>query len=261
MTAVPWLSIITVVKDDREGFLQTCHSVNAQDLTDVEYVVIDSSAESVEIQNCIAEFEFANCTYEWVEPKGIYSAMNHALELAKGTFVMFLNAEDTFFAASVISETRASFATSPLSWGFGTVEIIETSGSSIIAPTWDYTKEQKTLFSRGLFPPHQGTFVKRETLIEIGGFDTRYSIAADYAAFLNLSKTSKPLELDTIIATFHEGGLSTHQWQQSFEEFHRARVEIFRPHGLLKWRELLNTTLQLGKVWIARKVLSRFRNH
>ena len=41
----PWLSIITVVKDDPEGFARTAESIAGQNLKGVEWVVIDGSGK------------------------------------------------------------------------------------------------------------------------------------------------------------------------------------------------------------------------
>jgi hypothetical protein len=42
----PWLTVVTVVKDDPAGFAATVESLAAQDLSAVEYVVVDGSADS-----------------------------------------------------------------------------------------------------------------------------------------------------------------------------------------------------------------------
>jgi len=44
MTA-PWLSVVSVVKDDLLGLARTLRSLSQQDRTDVELVVVDSSAD------------------------------------------------------------------------------------------------------------------------------------------------------------------------------------------------------------------------
>jgi hypothetical protein len=46
---------------------------------------------------------------------------------------------------------------------------------------------------------------------------------------------------DFVIATFAEGGVSTTRWQESFRQFHAARISILRPSGALAIRERWNT--------------------
>ena len=44
-----WLSIVTVVKDDSEGFSRTARSLHGQNLDGVEWIVIDSSVDPSKI--------------------------------------------------------------------------------------------------------------------------------------------------------------------------------------------------------------------
>ena len=50
----PWLSIITVVKDDPQGFARTAESIAGQNVTGVEWVVIDGSANAAVIPGILA---------------------------------------------------------------------------------------------------------------------------------------------------------------------------------------------------------------
>lgn len=259
----PWLSIVTVVKDDHQGLLETLRSLELQDLEEVEHVVIDSTGhsmnEATRSLSAIAEVNLSTSaqTYEWIEPSGIYPAMNRGLELAAGNYIYFLNAGDTFFDASVLASTRQELLATDVSWAFGAVEIQEASGNSVVTAKWDYQAEKRTGFSNGFFPPHQGTFAKRSSMLNLGGFDISYKVAADYAMFLRLSLESDPRELSFPIARFSEGGTSTRDWKLSFREFHSARQSILHLTGMNSLRERMNTSLHYCKVWIVREVLRR----
>lgn len=250
----PWLSVITVVRDDVEGFRRTLASLSAQDLEGVEFVVIDGSSDPAGIPQALGS---VHARYQWVAPSGIYPAMNAGLEAASGEFIYFANAGDTFASDLVLARVRPLLAGQ--SWGFGPVEIVEQSGRTVVTPRWDYSRERAALFSRGHFPAHQGTFVRRELLLAVGGFDTSYAIAADYAMALKLSTIAEPVEIDVVIAQFHEGGTSTQRWQESFREFHRARREILAPTGLDAARERWHTGTHFGAVWLGRNVVAPLR--
>ena len=235
MSSAPWLTVITVVKDDLDGFTRTLRSLSAQDLSGVEYVVVDSSTDRREIPDALASaLAFApdgtgasgaarSGSVTWVPPAGVYAAMNTGMSLASGDYLYFLNAGDELASADVLSSLRAAVSDSSPAWLFGDVEILGTDGSRVITPPWDYASERTRAFSGGYFPPHQGTVVRADLLREIGGFDTSFTIAADYAAFLRLASLADPLRLDVVIARFHEGGVSTQRWARSLAEFHRAR--------------------------------------
>jgi len=251
---VPWLSIVTVVKDDIEGFQRSIDSLSQQSLAGVELVLVDSSASALEIPAFLSDYLITDYQSEWVEPQGIYSAMNRGLELARGDYIYYLNAGDSFFDQSVIGDLGALVAESSPAWIIGRVQILEQTGASVTSAVWDYETEKKALFARGLFPPHQGTVVKTEALRSVGGFDERFAIAADYAAALSLSQVHDPLITERVIATFFEGGISTTNWQDSFREFHFARQEVFAPRGLAALEERFRYWRHFLSVWLVRKV-------
>ena len=253
----PWLSIVTVVKDDSEGLQATAASIAAQDQVDIEWVVIDSSADSDAVSSLVAQSGIANARAVWVDPEGIYPAMNVGLADARGTYIYFANAGDTLRGGKALTNVGRAVLDHEPAWLFAPVEIIQRDGTVVVTPHWDYAKEKAHLFSRGLFPPHQGTVVKTEVLRSIGGFDTQYTIAADYAAFLRLSQVADALQISYVLATFREGGASTQNWQQSFAEFHRARLAILQPTGTDRLREQASTWWHHGKVFAYREVINR----
>ncbi len=192
-----------------------------------------------------------------MEPQGIYTAMNQGIAASSGDYLFFLNAGDTFHSANTLAQARAALIKNDPQWAFGRVQIIGLDGVVTTTPDWNYRDHQKALFAQGNFPPHQGTFVKRSALESIGGFDTSYQIAADYAAFLRLSQLSDPELLDLTICDFTEGGASTTQWRESFIEFHRARRQVFQPSGYVAAREYAHTIWQIATVGIYRGVWSK----
>ena len=252
-----WLSVITVVKDDPEGFARTCASLREQDATGIEWVVVDGSADADEVPELMGyASDDLTTVYEHREPAGIYPAMNHALSLASGEYAYFLNSGDRLQDASVLRRVGEVLAASP-EWAFGPVAIEEVGGGTVITPPWDYERERAVSFSRGLFAPHQGTFARTEVLRAFGGFDTSYRVAADYAVFLRLSLVADPVHLPFVIATFSEGGTSTLKWQESFREFHRARVAILGPTGVAALRERWETLAHYALVYTHREVRPR----
>lgn len=250
-----WLSIVTVVKDDPDGFARTCASLAEQDLSEVEWIVVDGSSDRESIPALLARSDSPSAVYRHEAPRGIYAAMNSALEAASGDSIYFLNAGDALASPAVLALVRETLGDA--TWAFGPVEIEDVSGSVVVTPRWDYASERRRGFSRGLFPAHQGTFTRTSALRGIGGFDTSYRVAADYAVALRLALLATPVELPFVIARFREGGTSTVQWQKSFQEFHRARREILKPSGTAALREKWETARHYALVYAHREVRPR----
>lgn len=259
VSASPWLSIVTVVKDAPDELARTLASLAGQDLTDTEYWVIDSSKDPQQVPAMLESCAVAaHC--DWTEPAGIYPAMNLGLARARGHYAYFLNAGDELLPGA-LAKVREIADQSDARWLIGTVEIVAENGSSVTTPAWDFPAEQRALFARGQFAPHQGTFASVTDLRRIGGFDPSFQIAADYAAFLGLSKLGAPVMLPFPVARFHEGGVSTQRWRESFREFHRARRSILRPRGPAAARELFESVRHFAAVWLYRGVWSKVARH
>lgn len=257
----PWLSVITVVKDDRTGFEATRTSLLAQQVAGVEHVVVDGSTDRFEIPTVLDATAGSGppTAYSWVPPSGVYTAMNAGIQAASGEYVYFANAGDRFYDESVLAYVRQITEAQSPAWMYGEIAIRDTHGHTVVTPRWDYAKEKAACFSRGRFPAHQATFVRRTSLLEVGGFDTRYRIVADYAAFLRLSERWTPVYLDLIVATFSEGGLSTQSWRESLREFHRARIGVLRPTGARAVRERFETLRQKAAMGLYRGIVRRPR--
>lgn len=246
----PRLTIITVVMNDPSGMTRTLASLATQDLTDVEYVVVDSSNDRQLIPHLLTSSTITG-TVIWTEPRGIYSAMNEGLRHATGDYVYFLNAGDEMIEGSVSTVMRALDRNS-FEWAHAPVEITDSHGGSVVTPAWDYEKEREYAFARGHFPAHQGTVVLTETLRSMGGFDETYQVAADYAAFLTLTQRGAPAIIATPLARFHRGGVSTTRWARALREFHRARREILDLHGDTARRERISTLRQVAATAVHR---------
>ena len=252
--SAPWLSVVIPVRDDETGLRRTVASIAAQDLDGVEVLVVDSSRDHETVASVCSDI----ADMMWVDQQGVYPAMNAGLERATGTYVQFLGAGDALHDPAVLDRVR-NVADAGAPWMFGPVRIIDADGSSSVTPRWNYTAERNALFARGLFPQHQGTFVRSELLRDLGGFSSAYRIAADYALFLRLSQIADPVQLNFMVADFYAGGLSTDQWRESFREFHRARLEVFGPSGLAAVREQWDYRALFARVWAYREVVAPLR--
>ena len=248
----PWLTVVTVVKDDPVGFERTAASLAGQALAGVEWVVVDGSGDAEGIPRLIGGAPGPAARYEWCPPAGVYAAMNTGLARVTGTYVLFLNAGDALHDDAALATIREVVDRDRPVWLYGQVCFVSPDGRETIPPPFDYAAERSVGFSRGRFPPHQGTVVSTRALRDIGGFDTSYRIVADYAALLRLSMLADPSTTDAVLATFVEGGISSTSWRASIGEFHRARREILRPSGVAALRERTETTLQFARIGVAR---------
>ena len=155
MNQAPWITVVTVVKDDPEGLTRTYSSLAVDKDDGVEYLVVDSSSDRTAVDQALEESGLQP-RVQWMPPEGIYRAMNKGLALARGTYVYFLNAGDEI-APGALSHIRSRLQTTNAAWAFGPVEIVGTDGTVTVTEAIDIKEERMHCFARGRFPAHQGT--------------------------------------------------------------------------------------------------------
>lgn len=107
-------TIATVCYNAGQLLSPTIHSVEEQDYAHVEHLIIDGNSQD-ETLALIHHYQERNsrasiqhdivCRSE--PDEGIYDAMNKAIELATGDYILFLNAGDTFHHNTLLSEIAA----------------------------------------------------------------------------------------------------------------------------------------------------------
>lgn len=244
VAASPWLSIISIVRNDASGLEDTLQSVSHENLSGIEYIVVDSSDDSDEVP-AVLQSQSIQCRLLQTSPQGIFAAMNTGLHEATGQYVLFLNSGDLWSGRHDLLTLREILQDGSPAWAVGRAEFASVDGKWTIGPLWDFDREFLSHFSRGRFPPHQATLVKTSLLREVGGFDVRYSIVADYKVALQLARLTRPLMLDWVFCRFYEGGISTAAWMRSTLQSHRARVDVFQLGGMLWLADWWATTQQL----------------
>ena len=166
------LSVITVNYNDREGLLKTVKSVVGQSFKDYEYIIIDggSTDGSVEVLEKYAD----KITYWVSEPdKGIYNAMNKAIDVAKGEYCIFMNSGDSFCSSETLSNVFVLEPSEDIVCGNTcTIERIKEAPEEI---TFEY------LFSNSIC--HQCAFIKTNLMSKYK-YDEKYKIVSDRKFFL-----------------------------------------------------------------------------
>ena len=230
------LSIVTVVRNDPAGFAQTLDSLSKQSNTKFQWVIVDSSTNKNEIPSLLEDSDLT-ATYQWVQPEGIYPAMNIGAADSVGDYLYFLNAGDTLTDSQTLNRVELALSDASPVWAYGGVYFWNQRGEQLHEPPWNYKEEYHHRFSRGRFPPHQSVFVKKDAFTNLGGFDTSYAIAADFNMICQLSNIQKPLVLEHVIANFTQGGASTVSWKSAHKEFRQIRKSAFPPTPIQRIEE------------------------
>src|SRR5688572_31892096 len=95
--ATTLISIVTVVLNASETLERTLRSVFDQGLDDLDYVVIDGGSTDGSL-DIIRRYESRIAHWRSEPDQGLYDAMNKAVRVAKGKWVLFLGADDVLVA-------------------------------------------------------------------------------------------------------------------------------------------------------------------
>ncbi len=207
---IPFLSIVTVAKDNLNGLSRTHSSIQGQTCQDLEWIVIDGDSGTQ-----TTDFMSQN-SKNWIsEPDaGIYDAMNKGIERAKGEYVLFLNAGDLFKDNTVLEQIKAKAAKKP-AFIFG---------DSCELGAYKPAREPQIEF--GMFTHHQAMLYRRDKIGALR-YDLKYSISSDYDFTSRfLENTPDKLYVPMAICDFEPGGISQQQASKGRKEQYEIRKEL-----------------------------------
>ena len=184
------ISLLTVSYNSAATIRDTIESIRKQDYPAIEYIVVDGNSTdgTVDIVK-----EHSTFITRWIsEPdRGIYDAMNKALQLATGEVVGILNSDDFYFSNNIISQVAAAFNEPQIDAVFGDLVFVDPDNLQKTVRTYSSAKWNPSKFARGFMPAHPTFFVRRKYYEQFGLFKTNYKIAADYELLIRFLYVNK----------------------------------------------------------------------
>lgn len=216
----PLVSIITVVRNGAPHLEEALAAVASQTYPNIEHIVVDGGSTDGTVD--ILKKHDAKLGYWISEPdRGLYDAMNKGVALVEdgGSYVLFANADDHLTAKDSIERAMAASGGEDLVYGKMVLTDGEISGVAGKQVDFDDLAVQTLC--------HPATFVRRRVFDDVGEFDTRYSIAADYDFIVRAFDSGITTKfVDVIVSTMRMGGLSDERFMRSCRE----RKEVVRRH-------------------------------
>jgi len=199
------ISVITVSYNSAGRIERTIRSIIQQDFCNFEYIVIDGGSNDGTDQ-IIKKYE-KSIAYWVSEPdSGIYNAMNKAVRKASGDYCIFMNAGDTFYSSTVLSEV-AEHLDGKSSIVMGNQIFLSANGRfSQYGRHWDEVTP-KRLFFDSLY--HQASFIRRSDLMEFP-YDESLKMVSDWkeALELLLAQNKEYRGIDVDVDFFFQDGVT-----------------------------------------------------
>lgn len=197
------VTIVTVVYNAVDCIEDTIKSVLSQEYNNLEYIVVDGGS----IDGTVDVIKRYNhkLSYWISEPdKGIYDAMNKAIDKATGKWINFMNAGDLFYSATSVSEMFDNTDHSVYSAVYGDAEY-RLKNIAYIRQGYDCDEDHFMPFS------HQAAFVRTD-IAKVNKFNLKYRIAADTEFFLKLNREKHQLKHISVIVCSYNAleGMSMH---------------------------------------------------
>lgn len=149
---------------------------------------------------------------------GVYDAFNKGLAAARGEWIVFLGAGDTFAHPRVIEDVLDAAARHPdVDVLHGDLEWVDAADRVIRrgrfvhrhAPGTPAARADYAQFARALPIFHPTTFCRRRLFARVGGFDVSYRIAGDYDLLLRAWLRGATFRhLPEVLVRMRAGGLS-----------------------------------------------------
>ncbi len=220
------LSIITPTLNAGRHIADCLRSLPADREGRWEHLVVDgNSSDDTHAQvTSIANEGHRHIRFILDQGSGIYQAMNRGLREAQGRYVFFLGADDRICGEGLQSFLAAvpPCTSSPNSnvVFYGDVEY---DNGVIVRSRPEGLARKNTLH-------HQGCIYDRDRLLEMGGYDTRYRILADYDLNCRLSRSAVRFErLGGRIAICGARGISTKGRWVNYREEIEIRLRNYGP--------------------------------
>lgn len=193
------VTVVTVVRNCAGSILTTMRSVAAQRGVRIEYIVIDG-ASTDGTARLIRSFSPAPDIFISEPDGGIYPAMNKAVRLASGRYVIFMNAGDSFASDTAVADLLKAARGSDIVYG----DILAGRGSE-----WsDLRVASEPRNCHRIWFCHQAAMVSRELLLRFG-FDERYRLSADFNFFKKCLRAGCSFRhLHEVVACFDTAGAS-----------------------------------------------------
>ena len=214
------ISIITICLNAAAHIDKAFKSVHSQSYPEIEHVIIDGGSTD-ETLNIIKKYR-DKVDYLVSEPdSGLYNAMNKGIKVATGEVLFFLNADDYFADADVVSDAMAIFnKRSEISVVYGN-QIFDLGEKKV-------TKKQPSQVTRTYLAEttiqHQTVFARKKVFELTGGFSEHFKIVSDFEWMFKVFVENRcpHLYLDRDITVMATQGVS---WTNDFET---ERMEVMK---------------------------------
>jgi len=200
----PKISIITVVKNNKNYIEKNILSLLGQKYKNYEHIIVDGESTDGTLK-IIEKYKKSISSFISESDNGIYYAMNKGIDLATGDIIGILNSDDYFYE-DALEIVKTYFENKPeIDFLFGSVH--KFSLRSGFFP-------KKIYWTFNFYTTHSvGFFIKKSSQKKLGYYNTKYKYSSDYDLFYRMIVKNKMIGTATskneILGYFNPHGFSS----------------------------------------------------
>ncbi|MEJ7820908.1 MAG: glycosyltransferase family 2 protein [Chitinophagaceae bacterium] len=239
------VSVITVCYNSSATIETTIKSVLVQTYSNREYIIVDGGSTDGTL-DIIKKYPLLKVVSE--SDRGVYDAMNKGIRLATGDVIGILNSDDIYQDNEVLSDVVTRFnSNSALDILYGDLVYVKKNDTNKVVRKWESKSYFKNFFEYGNVPPHPTLFVKKHVYKEVGFFNIRYKLAADYEFMLRVFKKHRfeSKYINRVMVKMRLGGATN----KSLKNILNGNKEI-----LCAWR---NNGLKIPLILVPMRIIKR----
>lgn len=209
---LPKITVATVCRNTANTIEETLQNILSQNYENLEFIVIDGASTDDTLK--ILEKYKKHFTKFVSEPdKGTYDAMNKAISMATGEWIIFMNAQDRFVSPDSL-RTIAQYLTNKHDVVYGGYYFEHVFGVTEYRPPISLEQLWK-----GMNICHQAVFTRLSFLKEYP-YNLDYRIVADYDAILHqyYVQNARFLAAEIPVSILRGGGISDKKRIQSIQQ-------------------------------------------
>lgn len=204
----PFFSIIIPTFNSGHTLPTCLNSILQQTNQDFEVILQDGGSHD-DTRDLASDVNDSRIHFYSEPDKGIYDAMNKAVERASGVWVLFLGSDDYLYGDTVLSDIQDELLQyNTADMVYGNVKIIGNTPWAKDGAIYSGEINLPTLFNKHNYC-HQAIFYHRRVFDDGHRYNLRYRICADYDFNLLCTAKYRVQYVPTIVSCFVSGGISS----------------------------------------------------
>ncbi len=193
------ISVIIPTYNDLSAFIYTYQSIYNQLMVDDELIIIDSSDDISKITNYInkekPKFKISNF---WINPSGIYPAMNYGIKKCSNLLIQILNSGDIY-----LPQTRERILRELNRNPEAKIYVFEQLAGHKGLQNMKFSPTEDSLW------PHQSVLVHFDVYKMLGGYNEKFKLISDQVFFANARKLKRHVIINEPITSYDLEGVSS----------------------------------------------------